>query len=170
MIDPITTIKISFLKSFMYLPFVVCCMEVCQYFKLDCELMALLMFTMILDFITGWYKATALGNPITLKKLKAGFYSKVIVFVILLSWGVLVTALNIVNPKVVEFFNLQSYISMVIFIMILNEIYSIFGNIKSGRTKVEVKEIDFITMFIRAVRRKLEKIMTEKSEDIDRGM
>ncbi len=154
-----TVITISYWKSFGYLPFVTMCVTMFEYLHLNTVLMTLLVVLMVLDFLSGWYKSYRLNIAITKSRLVAGFYAKIFVFVILIVLGILIVALNEVNPKVVAYLDMTSYISGISFFMILNEIYSILGNIQSGRTQEEIQEIDFITLLIRKVRGKFESKM-----------
>ena len=156
-----TTVNLSIAKTLMYIPFVAGWLWVCEYLHLNCELMILLMVTMCFDFVAGWFKSIALEIPITLKRLVIGFYSKVMTFIILLLLGVITAAVDIQYPTIVEGMGFKEYISGVILVMILSESYSVYGNIQAARTGEEVKEIDFISMFIRGVRKKLAKFLSE---------
>jgi len=164
-LDPITaTVHVSFWKSISYIPFIGGCMFLCDVLYLNCSLLAFLIMLMFLDFVSGWYKSYQLNIPITYKRLVAGMYAKVIVFVILITLGLIIASVQIVSPKVFDFFNMMDYMSGITLFMILNEGYSIFGNFIAGRNKEELKEIDFMTMIIRKIRDIIEKKLDEKTK------
>ncbi len=150
------TTTVSFWKSSAYVPFISSAMFICEQLYLNCSLLTILVFLMFFDFVTGWYKSYRLNIAITYKRLVAGFYAKMIVFIFLIVLGLLINALVITSPKIAEYFNITSYLTGVILLLIFNEAYSIFGNIIAGKEQKEINEIDFVTLIIRKLRNKLE--------------
>jgi hypothetical protein len=119
---------------------------------------------MVIDYLTGFYKSYQLNLRITKSRFVAGLFAKVTVFLLLLAIGLMLYALGIVSPSSIVHFDLESYMSYVIFLLIVNEGYSITGNIISAREKQEIVEVDFITLAIRKFRVVFEKKLDTEIE------
>lgn len=146
------TAHISFWKSSSYFPFIFGCKYICDLLNINHILLTVLAALMFLDFLSGWYKSIRLEIPITISKMRNGFLSKIIVFVSILTIGLVIFAFGIVSPKAVEFFDMTNYIQWVIMFFILNESYSISGNYISGKNKKEIEETDFFVLLLSRVR------------------
>jgi len=160
----VTIQTISFWKTISYIPFVGGCISICDMLHINCHLLTFLVMLMFLDFVSGWYKSYRLLIPITYKRLVAGMYAKVIIFIILLSLGLVIASFKIASPKVFDFFNMMDYMSSITLFMILNETYSIFGNILAGRQQQEIQSGDFITLIIKKIRDKIEKKLEDETK------
>jgi len=151
-----TTVSTS--KSLTYIPALGTGMFMCDFLYLKCNLVGILLAMMILDFIAGWYKSIQLGKPLTVKRFRNGVMAKLIMFIALISLGLLIAALNTESPEMVSFFDMTSYITGITIIMIASEFLSIWDNLIAGYTKEETKEIDLFAVSIRKIRNKVAKI------------
>lgn len=113
---------------------------------LNSEAFYILAVLLLIDFITGLWKASALGHNVTSNKMKYGVISKLSLLVIPIVIGLGVRALGQ---------DASQLLLISINILILSEMYSIIGNVYSARTAQELPEFDALSAIAKAIRKKL---------------
>lgn len=146
-----TTAFIKFFYNFI----VILISSMLAYLELDKEPMFFFAVLLIIDYITGLYKAKILGHSITSNKMKYGCISKMLL--------ILVPIVLAIGAKSVGA-DMDKALIVGINILIISEIYSIIGNIYSARTKQEFPEWDAVAMIGKMIRNLLLKLSGDKEE------
>jgi phage-related holin len=137
MIETTTFIKI------VWNTFVVLFSGALAYLQISQEPFTLFAILLIIDYITGLWKAKTLGISITSNKMKYGLISKLslLIIPIVLAIGAKATGAD------------YHYVLLSgMYILILSEVYSIIGNIYSIRTREELPEYDAVAMIGKRIR------------------
>ncbi|MFY4767447.1 phage holin family protein [Aliarcobacter butzleri] len=134
-----TTAAIKIVYNF----FVVIISSILAYLNLEQEPIFLLSLLLLIDYITGLFKAKTLGHSITSNKMKYGLISKLLLLLIPI-------VLAIGGKAVGADFHYVLMTGMTI--LIISEIYSIIGNIYATRTKEEFPEYDAVAMIGKRIR------------------
>lgn len=120
--------------------------------------LALYVFIMFLDFITGVLKAERLNSKypaeypkVTSYGARRGFISKLVMLLLPLSVGAISTLLNVTGEIGAVTTN------TLIVALSLAELFSIFGNIEVIRTGNPIEERDAVSYVIKQVRQKILK-------------
>jgi phage-related holin len=113
---------------------------------LNSEAFYILSVLLIIDFMTGIWKAHALEQNVTSNKMKYGVISKLSLLIIPIAIGLGVRALGQ---------SASQLLLISINILILSEMYSIIGNIYSARTGQELPEFDALSMIAKSIRKRL---------------
>jgi len=116
---------------------------VLTYLGVPIEPFSLLAFLIMIDFITGVWKAHSLGVEVTSNKAKYGVLSKFSLLIIPIVMGAGARALG---QNSTEFFVYG------LNLLIVSEVYSTIGNIYSLRTKQELPEWDAISLIGKKMR------------------
>ena len=127
--------------------------SVLAYLNIEKEQMMLLAILLVIDYLTGLYKARMLGHSITSNKMKYGCISKLLLLLV-----PIVLAIGAKSAGADFGFALLVGIN----ILIISEIYSIIGNIYSSRTKEELPEWDAVSIIGKKIRNTLLRISGEK--------
>ena len=137
MIETATAIKI------VWNTFVVLISGTLAYLEISQEPFTLFAILLIIDYITGIWKAKTLEHSITSNKMKYGLISKLslIIVPIVIAIGAKATGGD------------SHYILLAgMWILVLSEVYSIIGNIYSTRTKQEFPEYDALATIGKYIR------------------
>lgn len=137
MLEATTTIKIIWNFLIVLLSGVLAYLEISQ------EPFTIFAILLVIDYITGVWKAKTLGISITSNKMKYGLISKLslLIIPIVLAMGAKATGAD------------YHYILLSgMYIFILSEIYSIIGNIYCMNTGEELPEYDAVAMLGKQIR------------------
>ncbi len=145
----------AFIKVF-YNFIVILISSMLAYLELDKEPMFFFAVLLVVDYITGLYKARILGHSITSNKLKYGCISKLLLL--------LIPIVLAIGAKSVGA-DMDKALTVGINILIISEIYSIIGNIYSARTKEEFPEWDAVAMIGKMIRNILLRLLGDKEDD-----
>lgn len=132
----------TFLKI-IWNTFVVLFSGVLAYLEISQEPFTLFAILLVIDYITGLWKAKTLEHSITSNKMKYGLISKLSLIIVPLVVAMGAKALGADSHYV---------LSSGMYILILSEVYSIIGNIYSTRTKQEFPEYDALAMIGKYIR------------------
>lgn len=113
---------------------------------LNSEAFYILSILLVIDFMTGLWKAKSLGHHLTSNKMKYGVISKLSLLIIPIVIGLGVRALGQ---------DASQLLLISINILILSEMYSIIGNIYSARTGQELPEFDALSAIAKGIRKRL---------------
>lgn len=106
-------------------------------------LLKCLVLAMTLDILTGIYKSVKLGKPFSFKTLKIGVFEKMIYLSVFMGIAFIMRGMKMEYEwLIVTLFN----------ILVWSETYSFITNYQSGRTKKDIKEVDFITGLLKIIR------------------
>lgn len=125
--------------------FTISCSGLFAYLDINTEAFFLFALLLLIDYVTGVWKASCLGHSITSNKMKYGILSKLSLL--------LIPVVLAIGAKAVGA-DFKAVLLVGINILVLSETYSIIGNIYSIRTKDELPEYDAVAMLgnkIRAV-------------------
>ena len=125
------------------------------YLDLEKEPMFFFAVLLVIDYITGLYKAKILGHSITSNKMKYGCISKLLLL--------LIPIVLAIGAKSVGA-DMDKALLVGINILIISEIYSIIGNIYSARTKEEFPEWDAVAMIGKMIRNILLRLLGDKED------
>lgn len=145
----------AFIKVF-YNFIVILISSMLAYLELDKEPMFFFAVLLVVDYITGLYKARILGHSITSNKMKYGCISKLLLL--------LIPIVLAIGAKSVGA-DMDKALTVGINILIISEIYSIIGNIYSARTKEEFPEWDAVAMIGKMIRNILLRLLGDKEGD-----
>lgn len=120
-----------------------------SYFNIEAEVFCTFAILLGIDYITGVWKAKALGHSITSNKMKYGLISKFSLILIPLVLALAAKGLQM---------EAHDILLVGMNILILSETYSIIGNIYSIRTKQELPEYDAVAMIGKKIRTVLIKL------------
>ena len=137
MIETTTFIKI------VWNTFVVLLSGMLAYLEISQEPFTLFAILLVIDYITGLWKAKTLEHSITSNKMKYGLISKLslIIVPIVIDIGAKATGGD------------SHYILLAgMWILVISEVYSIIGNIYSTRTKQEFPEYDALATIGKYIR------------------
>jgi phage-related holin len=137
MLEATTTIKIIWNFLIVLLSGVLAYLEISQ------EPFTIFAILLVIDYITGVWKAKTLGISITSNKMKYGLISKLslLIIPIVLAMGAKATGAD------------YHYILLSgMYILILSEVYSIIGNIYCMNTGEELPEYDAVAMLGKQIR------------------
>ena len=121
------------------------------YLDLEKEPMFFFAVLLVIDYITGLYKAKILGH--SSNKMKYGCISKLLLLLIPIVLAIGAKSVGADMDKV---------LFVGINILIISEIYSIIGNIYSARTKEEFPEWDAVAMIGKMIRNILLRLSGDK--------
>ena len=147
MIETATAIKI------VWNTFVVLVSGILAYLEISQEPFTLFAILLVIDYITGLWKAKTLEHSITSNKMKYGLISK-------LSLIIVPIVIAIGAKAVGADFHYVVLASMNI--LIISEVYSIIGNIYASSTKEEFPEWDAVAMIGKKIRTFLIKLSGDK--------
>jgi len=133
------TVKVVFFTVASYISWFL------TYIGLDHEAIAIFTTLIVIDYVTGIWKAKTLKESITSHKMKYGIVSKLSLIILPIT---LALAAKISNENTTVFFNWG------INLLIVSETYSIIGNIYSIRTGKELPEWDVIALLGKKIRDK----------------
>lgn len=142
MIETTTFIKI------IWNTFVVLFSGILAYLEISQEPFTIFALLLVIDYITGLWKAKILGHSITSNKMKYGLVSKLSLIIIPIVIAMGAKALGADSHYV---------LTSGMYILILSEVYSIIGNVYSARTKEEFPEYDALAMIGKQIRNLLIK-------------
>ena len=137
MLEATTTIKIIWNFLIVLLSGVLAYLEISQ------EPFTIFAILLVIDYITGVWKAKTLGISITSNKMKYGLISKLslLIIPIVLAMGAKATGAD------------YHYILLSgMYILVLSEVYSIIGNIYCMNTGEELPEYDAVAMLGKQIR------------------
>lgn len=136
----------STVMSGLYLPFV----ALSNYLDFNWELFAPLAMLLFLDYLTGWIKVWIV-DPENLKSHRAiaGIITKAVVLVIPVAF--------LIAGKQIEMLTTVGY--SIIAMLVLAELYSIIGNIRSIVERKEVPEVDALRFVLRKIASIIEKFL-----------
>jgi len=137
MIETTTALKI------IWNTFVVLFSGVLAYLEISQEPFTLFAILLVIDYITGVWKAKTLGVSITSNKMKYGLISKLslLIIPIVLAMGAKATGAD------------YHYILLSgMYILVLSEVYSIIGNVYCMNTGEELPEYDAVAMLGKQIR------------------
>lgn len=133
--------------------FTVCVASWLAFVGLKGETFFLFSLLLMIDYITGVLKARALGHSITSNKMKYGIVSKMSLLFIPVALAI--------GAKIIG-----ADFSMILFsgmnILVLSEIYSIFGNYYGIRYHEELPEYDAVSMLGRKIKNVLMRAEREE--------
>lgn len=132
------------------------------YAGIDREIFSILAALLLIDFVTGTWKAHTLGRRVRSNRMKYGVISKLSLLIIPIAIGLGVRAIGQ---------DAEMMILVAMNILILSEVYSIIGNIYVVRTGIELPEYDALTAIAKSIRRRLEgesKSDLEEKKDGDK--
>lgn len=137
MIETATVIKI------IWNSFVAILGGVLAYLEISEEPFTLFAILLVIDYITGLWKAKTLKHSITSNKMKYGLISKLSL--------IIVPVVIAIGAKAVG--GDSHYILLAgVWILVISEVYSIIGNIYSTRTKQEFPEYDALATIGKYIR------------------
>lgn len=113
------------------------------YLEISVDVVKCLFWLIVVDTLTGIIKSIVLSLDITFNKLFKGMISKIVFLCIPVTLALMGKGLG---------YEYGIFIKLVMDLLLISEAISIFGNILSVRTKVEVKNYDAITMIIKSIR------------------
>lgn len=137
MVETTTAIKI------IWNTFVILFSGVLAYLEISQEPFTLFAILLVIDYITGVWKAKTLGVSITSNKMKYGLISKLslLIIPIVLAMGAKATGAD------------YHYILLSgMYILVLSEVYSIIGNVYCMNTGEELPEYDAVAMLGKQIR------------------
>lgn len=137
MLEATTTIKIIWNFLIVLLSGVLAYLEISQ------EPFTIFAILLVIDYITGVWKAKTLGISITSNKMKYGLISKLslLIIPIVLAMGAKATGAD------------YHYILLSgMYILVLSEVYSIIGNVYCMNTGEELPEYDAVAMLGKQIR------------------
>lgn len=111
---------------------------------------------MVIDFMTGMWKARRLGQPITSKLAKEGFYEKAVAILGLVTMALVLKLAGVNSATLVNVF---------MTIGALIEAYSIFGNLISIRTREPIAEQDAMTFVMTTARKRIYSYIKRLTKD-----
>lgn len=133
--------------------FTVCVASWLAFVGLKGDTFFLFSLLLLIDYITGVWKAGALGHSITSNKMKYGIMSKLSLL--------LMPLVLAMGAKAVEA-DFSSVLLVGMNILVLSEVYSIIGNIYSLRTKEELPEYDAVVIIGKKIKAILLKAESEE--------
>ena len=113
---------------------------------------ASLVVLMVIDFILGIAKAYKTGTPITSYKIRVGIISKMSILILIIAFGITM------NSAPVEF-DFYIYVRLVIFYIMLSELYSIIGNVIMIKTCKKIPEFEALSTVASLIRKLMERIL-----------
>lgn len=137
MIETTTAIKI------VWNTFVILFSGILAYLEISQEPFTLFAILLVIDYITGLWKAKTLEYSITSNKMKYGLVSKLSLIIVPIVVAMGAKALGADSHYV---------LNSGMYILILSEVYSIIGNIYSTRTKQEFPEYDALAAIGKYIR------------------
>lgn len=137
MLEATTTIKIIYNFLIVLLSGVLAYLEISQ------EPFTIFAILLVIDYITGVWKAKTLGISITSNKMKYGLISKLslLIIPIVLAMGAKATGADY-----------HCILLSGMYILVLSEAYSIIGNIYCMNTGEELPEYDAVAMLGKQIR------------------
>ena len=127
------------------------CYFIFAYLGVEAEAFLILMAFMILDSVLGAVKALRLGNKFSFNKLLWGYVLKLSFLIVPLVVALLGRSLS---------YDFSSVVNITISILTVAEAYSIMGNIYSAKNKIEVENIDAISLLLINLRCLIKKILS----------
>lgn len=124
------------------------------YIGLDSNVFLLFGMLLMIDYITGVWKAGRLGHTITSNKMKYGVISKMSLILIPLTLAICAKIIGA---------DFKYVLDTGMMILVLSEFYSIIGNIYSIRTKDELPEYDVVA----ALGKKIRNILLRMNDSND---
>ena len=113
--------------------------------------LAVLCFLMVVDFMLGLTSAYVLKEPITSNKMKAGGMSKLATLMVVLAFGV--------TANLFLDFDFERYLTIVITVAALSELYSIVSHLTGIKTGERLPEWSAWALLGRSIRKAAEKIL-----------
>jgi len=113
------------------------------YLGIDSEVFTIFGFLILIDFVTGVYKAKTIGEHISSHRAKYGIISKLSLVFVPLVLALGAKALG-QDSKNLLFVGLN--------LLVISEVYSIIGNIYTIRTTKELPEWDVIALIGKRIR------------------
>jgi len=113
---------------------------------IDGEVFLILTILLIIDFVSGIWKAHTLEQSVTSNKMKYGIISKLSLLLIPVIVGLGIKAIGAdAHPLLLGSMNM----------LILSEIYSVIGNIYCVRTGQELPEFDVLSSIAKSIRNRM---------------
>lgn len=137
----------SILISLMYIPFV----TACNYFNISSESLGILAILLVIDYMTGIAKTYVINKEdIRSYRAIAGIIAKVSVLLVPITLAVAAKQIN---------YDLSAFVDTVISMLVLAEVYSIIGNIRSIQSGKPVYEIDAVSFVLGKVSNMIEELL-----------
>lgn len=138
---------VSIIMSLMYIPFI----TLCTYFNISSESLGILALLLFIDYITGISK-TYVINKADIRSYRAisGIIAKASVLLVPITLAVAGKQVN---------YDLTSFVDVVISMLVLAEVYSIIGNIRSIQSGKTVHEIDAVSFVLGKVSNIIEELL-----------
>lgn len=131
-----------------------------NYLLISPILLKCLLLAMLLDILTGIYKSTKLGKAFSWRTLKIGLFEKLIYLGVFLGIAYIMKGMKMEYEwLVIALFN----------ILVWSETYSFITNYQSGRTKKEIKEVDFISGLLKIIRTFFKNLITSSFKTISKA-
>ncbi len=144
-----TLANLKYYSLMLYAPFV----AIAHFTGLNQVAMESLSLLIIIDLITGVLKTIRLGKKPTSTRLANGVFSKLVLLFLPISVALAAKGLGAGFYMLVDTF---------LSILILSELYSITANIYTIGKKVEVEEFDVVSVLLRVIRKRINKILGDE--------
>jgi len=138
--------EIKAIAAVLYLPFAF----IIEYSKVDTVVVETLTVLIILDIVTGFMKTICVGGKPTSTRLANGIFSKLVLLLIPISVALAAKPFGM---------DLKFLVNGIMSALILSELYSIIANIYTINTKKEVEEFDVISLILKFIRNKINRIL-----------
>ena len=131
------------------------------YLGIDGDVVEVLFFLMCADTILGATKAVVLGRPFSFKKLLWGMVTKMAVLIIPMIIALVAKGLS---------FDFKWFVLAILNVLVVAEGFSSLSNILSIKSKKDVKNVDFVSILLHAVRKGLTNIVRKYILSISLGL
>lgn len=143
----ISSKSISMLMSLAYIPFI----SLCNYFSISAESLLILALLLGIDYITGISKTYVINkDDIRSYRAVSGIIAKASVLLVPITLAVAAKQVN---------YDLTYFIDTIISMLVLAEVYSIIGNIRSIQTGKTVHEIDAVSFVLNKISNLIEELL-----------
>lgn len=133
---------------------------VANFLVLDTQTFEVLFYLMVIDTFFGSVKAIVLKLGFTFKLLLWGLLTKIGILIIPVTLALLAKGLS---------FDFRWFVVLVMHILLVSETFSIITNILSIKQRKEIKNVDLISILLRAIRTGLWNIIQRLISQIEQG-
>tara|TARA_B100001146_G_C16196757_1_gene442098 strand:+ start:63 stop:617 length:555 start_codon:yes stop_codon:yes gene_type:complete len=131
-----------------------------DYLKIDQNMIEILSILMLLDSVMGGIKSVRLGDKWSFRVLIWGIVLKISLLFIPVTLALMAKAVN---------YQFDILVKMVVGIMIVAEGYSIIANYYSARNKIKLDKFDIISLMLKSLRLRIQKIAIAGVKEIEGG-
>lgn len=133
---------------------------VANFLVVDSQTFEILFYLMVIDTFFGAVKSIYLKLGFTFKKLLWGLLTKIGILIIPVTLALLAKGLS---------FDFRWFVVLVMHILLISETFSIITNVLSVKQKKEIKNVDFVSILLRAIRTGLMNIIQRLISQIEKG-